>query len=331
MNLAPFVRFHKARRTNRIWQIIQHVKSHPVFRRARIDLYSPTVDPDKLIVLLGQVHTVWKGKIDNSTRKKIVACQARLCSYYAYFEKAQGIKKFGGEGIYEGLTTNFQDRESFKLYQQEEKSLAIKKPVPVEKFASVSEKILSKLGGEWQQAMREQNDLKKIQTLAAAVSGQTLFNYLNEGRIEAYPIEGERAYQHVLEGINQLGERIRKLEETEEMRYVKQRGGKAKTEKEAEKVKQYNALVKAFNQLIGSDVRERATMEILKQKAQQETLVVFTMGIGHRKNYLKLDDEYLKGTRTAFLFITPPELRLNLWWLIGLPLLILGILLWLSW
>ena len=92
---------------------------------------------------------------------------------------------------------------------------------------------------------------------------------------------------------------------------------------ELEAVKQYNALVKEFNAVIGSDVREQATLEILGKKSLSSHLVVFTMGVGHRKNYLKLVDVYLKDSKTAFLFITPPELLTNWLLLLGLPLLIL--------
>jgi|CXWL01.1.fsa_nt_gi hypothetical protein len=331
MNLALLSRFSKNRRTNSVLVKIDQLRQHPIFRGARIDVYLPTLQPEKLIIVLGQAHTVWRGKIGNRERRKIVNCQARLCSYYAYFEQFQGIKSFGGEGIYDGLETSFHDRISFKLYDDVAQGLHIEQPVPLEKLNIVAQSILADLGRQWHGALRQQQDLKKIQTLAAAVSGYSLFNFLNQGRIKVYPIEGEAAYQKVLIGISHLGDRIEKLENSFEMQSIIQRGGTSKNEKEAQVVTQYNALVREFNHLIGSDIRERATMEIVRQKADQEGVVVMTMGVGHRHNYFQLVEEYLGSTNKAFVFITAPELLLNWWLLIGAPLLILGLVLGLNW
>jgi len=331
MNLAFFSRFSKTRKTNGTFRIVDHIRKHPVFKKSRVDLYTSDFHPEKLVVLLGQMHTVWKGKIGNRERKKIVKCQARLCSYYAYFEQFHNINKFGGEGLYDGLEISYRDTASFDLYRQLEKKLSIQRPVRLEQLAKVASRILAELGKDWHNELRLQRNLKRIQVYAAAVSGQTLFNFLNEGRIRVFPVEGERAYQHVLEKINHLGDRIAKLEQSYELKVVRQRGGKVKTEKESEVIKQYNALVKEFNRIIGSDLRERATMDILKEKSELEKVVVFTMGVGHRKNYLKLADQFFRGKKTAFVFITPPELLINWWIAIGMPFVLLLILFILDW
>ena len=327
MNLSFLSRFSKSRKSNAIFQIVDHIQKHPVFKGARIDVFTPTLHPEKLIVLLGQMHTVWKGRIGNRERKKIVNCQARLCSYYAYFEQFHNVAEFGGEGIYAGLQTSFRDRLIFGLYELIRNKLGVPRDIRLEQISSAARDILKELGAEWHQELRAQNDLKKIQMYAGAVSGQTLFSYLNDGRIRVYPIEGEKDYQNVLRGIDNLGRRIEKLEQSYEMKVVRQRGGRPKNSAELEAVKQYNALVKEFNAVIGSDVREQATLEILRKKSLSSHLVVFTMGVGHRKNYLKLVDVYLKDSKTAFLFITPPELLTNWLLLLGLPLLILLVLL----
>lgn len=327
MNLSFFSKFSKHRKSNRILQLIDHLKKHPIFRGARVDIYTPTVVPETIVILLGQVHTVWKGKIGNRERKKIVNCQARLCSYYAYFKQFHDVKQFGGEGIYEGLETSFADRASFHLYHQIEKKINIEHPIPIEKLASTARQMLKELGDDWHKALLNKSDLKRIQLLAAAVSGLTVFNYLNNEKTKVYAVEGEKAYQKILRGVNHLAERIEKLEKSYEMRVVRQQGGKAKTEKQGEVVKQYNTLVKEFNAVIGSDLRERATLELMKEKTNDHRIVVFTMGVGHRKNYLNLADEYLKGGKTAFLFLTPPELLPNWWMIIGIPVLVISALL----
>ncbi|MDP3976311.1 MAG: hypothetical protein Q8P95_05355 [bacterium] len=321
MNLSFLTRFRKS--NNEVLRWIRQMKKSPVFKRARFDVYSPSLNPQRLVILLGQMHTVWKGKIGDRERKKIVGCQARLCSYYAFLRQTHGLTEFGGEGMYEGLDVEAMHLTCAPLYKEMEKRLGLPEQVAVEELARTAGKILWELGKEWQRELRLQRNVPRIQLYAAAVSGQTLFHFLCEGDVRVYGIEGEQAYQHVLENINHLGEQMRKLEDTYEMRIVKQQGGRARDEKQVETVKQYNALVKEFNRVIGSDIRERATMEILLEKSQTAPLVVFTMGVGHRKNYLQLVNEYFKDSSTAFVFVTPPELLVNWWVAIGVPLLIL--------
>jgi hypothetical protein len=323
MSLLSAYRYQKWKKMNHAVQTIDAIKKHPVFKRSRIDHFLPGQAPENLVILLGQVHTVWKGRIGNRERKLIVRCQARLCSYYAYFERFLGVRKFGGEGIYEGLNTSFHDAKNFQLYRELEKKMRIQHPVSLENISDEAEKILHELGKEWHRELLSQSDIKKIQLYSSAVSGQSLFNYLRDGRIEMYPIEGEKEYQRVLEGVNILGRQIEQLENSEEIKMVRARGGKVKTEEEAEKVRSLNSIVKEFNRVIGSDIREKATFEILRQKVESEPVVIFTMGVGHRKNYLSLLKKNFGESATAFVFITPPELLINWWLAIGLPFLIL--------
>jgi hypothetical protein len=328
MNISFLTRFAKTRKTNAVLKVIDAMRESKVFKRARLDVYSSNTRPKQLVIVLGQMHTVWKGnKIANKDRKKIVECQTRLCQYYAYYYQYHQVQSFGGEGIYEGMDTHYSQQISAVLYEKIEQDLSIAHPVAAEHLGEVAQKVLMQLGKQWHESLRGEG-LKKVQQLAAAVSGQTLFHYLSDGKAQSYPIEGEKAYQHVLGGISHLGDQIVALEQKPAFRYVKQRGGKVKTEEEAQAVRQYNALVKEFNRLIGSDIRERATFELLKEKAQENSLLIFTMGIAHRKNYLNIVDDMLKETDIAFVFVTPPELLVNWWVRIGVPLVILGVLIW---
>lgn len=326
MNHSFFARFSKHRKTNEVLRSLDALKSSAVFRGARCDTYLPTLQPTRLIVLLGQVHTVWKGKIGNRERKNIVNCQARLCAYYEYFEQFHGVREFGGEGLYEGVETSFSDGACFQLYAEIEKKLEIQRPVPIEQIPRVAKDILGELGRRWHEAILEKSDLQKIQLYAAAVSGMTLFNFLNDEKVHVFPVEGESAYRQVLSGVNRFGEEIEKLDQTSEMRSIRQRGGKVKTQQELQVLKRYNKVVEDFNRVLTSDIRERATLELMMEKASQSPVVVFTMGVGHRKNYLRMVPSVVRGSTTAFLFVTPPELRPNLWLLIGLPVLILVVL-----
>lgn len=318
--LFPFLK-----KENFVLKSISDLKKHWAFKKSRFDLYLPTLQPDRLIVLLGQIHTVFSGSISNRERKKIVACQARLVQFYDYFYTVHEITSFGSEGMYEGFSGG-DDLRSFKLYDRVIETLRVEKPFTEDEILLIPPEILSELGRLWQEELKAPSSTEVLQNLAMAVCGQTLFDYLQEGKIRSFPIEGERQYKRVLDGITALGKEIERQENTYEMRVVKQRGGKSSNDKEAEAVRKYNALVKEFNAVIGSDIRERASLDILRQRSQHAPITVFTMGVGHRKNYLKLTPEFFGETKTAFLFITPRELLPNWWLILGLPALILLIL-----
>lgn len=300
-----------------ILEILRQLKKSDVFKGARFDVFSPKAESKKIVFILGQVHTVWRGNIGNRERNNIVRCQERLCRYYGYFAEVLDLRSFGSEGMYEGLQTSSQDRRCFQLYREVEKKVG-------------AEKILPELGKRWHQELREKKDEEALRLYASAVCGQTLFQYFQRGKVVSYPIEGEAAYQYVLRGVNHLGERIRKLEDSSEFRAVKQRGGKTKDEKEVEKIRQYNALVREFNAVIGSDLRERATLGLLRERLSHDDLVVLTMGVGHRENYRRLAPDFCEANDAAFVFVTPPELLLSWWWMIGIPVLVLIVLIWVN-
>ncbi len=323
MNTSRLARWTKAWDTNPIWAQIKQLRSAELFRGARFDIFSSTTNPQRLIVLLGQVHTVWSGSISNRQRQQIVRCQARLASYYDHFIHRHQVNRFGAEGLYEGIDTRFSDQQVFQLYRESEKQLKIRPGDHEQGIYAVAVRLFAHLGAKWQEALRFRHSTKLIQQLAASVSGQTLLNYWMEGQLETYPVEHQRAYQQVLKGVNQLGQQIQKLQNTQEIRFVVQRGGKATNAKEAQAVRQLNALIIRHNKLLGSDIRERATFTLLLEEVEKSSPVVFTMGIGHRRNYIKLCSEFLKGSDTAFVVVTPPELRVS--WLIKLGLPILGL------
>lgn len=324
MNYWRFRGLSRVAQRNHVFRIIDVFRNHLVMKGARLDVACGIADPQKVVIILGQVHTVWRGKIGHRERRQIVACQARLCSYYALFEELYDLTEFGGEGLYEGVSTDFADRKCFELYEPIRRRLvADNRVLTPEELPTVAVKILDELAKRWQEELRHQRDIGTLRLYASAVSGQTLFNFLTPNEIRVFGVEGEEAYRKVLKVVDELGERLAQLEQTHAFRAVRQRNGKVQTSKERDAVLLYNELAEQFNRMIKSDIRERATLELLVEKAKKADMTVLTMGYGHRKNYLRLARRSLKGTDIAFVFLTPPELLPHLWLRIGVPVLFL--------
>jgi hypothetical protein len=177
----------------------------------------------------------------------------------------------------------------------------------------VAKKILGYFGDRWREALRY-NKPKDTASFASALDGTAFYDFLTPAYITVFPVEGEKQYQYVLKNIRDLEQQINRIEAdsdylTGAAKLKRREKGQKYTDKEIEMIKKKNSLVKEFNKILGSDFRERATLELMREKAADDKLVVFTMGVAHRKNYLRLVNSYLKGTKTAFLFVKAPELR----------------------
>jgi hypothetical protein len=321
MNFSKFLIFSKKAKKNHLIQAISTMKKHPAFKGAKFDLYTPTLNPQHLVVVFGQSHPVLTGKINNRQLRQITGCQSRLVMYYAYFHGTHKIQKFGGEGLHGDANDLYLAAgKATPLYADAMKRLfpgLTKEKMTWQDMYDSAKKIVSYFGDLWRSALRIKNEAD-TRRYAQAVDGQAFYDFLTPANIVVYPVEGEKQYQHVLENVRRLEKEIVAIENNYDYRTASSKLKKtnkrsAFTDKEINLLKQRGKLVKEFNRVLGSDFRERATMEIMRERADKEEIVVFTMGVAHRKNYFKIVNSYLKNTRTAFLFVRPPELVPRYW------------------
>ncbi len=334
MNFAKLLVFSGKAKQNPVIQMVRAIRKHPVFRGAKFDFYTPSLNPEKLIVVFGQAHPVLTGKISNKQLRQITGCQSRLVSYYAFFHSQFGMTKFGGEGLHgdanalylsAGAATPLFDEAVQHLHLDVQKA-----GMSWNSMLALAQKVISHIGGLWRDALRMSNK-RDIERYAQAVDGQAFYDYLSPAQIAMYPVEGETQYQHVLQNVRKLEQEIVALENNYDFRVAKSKLGRTNkrkdfSDKELDLLKKHQLLVKEFNRVLGSDFRERATMDIMRERADKEPLVVFTMGVAHRKNYKKLLHAYFSNTRTAFLFIRAPELVPKYWMqIVGLLVVLVGL------
>ena len=334
MNFSKFLIFSKKAKKNRVIQAVLGMKKSGVFKGAKFDLYTPTLNPQHLVVVFGQSHPVLTGKINNRQLKQITGCQSRLVMYYAYFHGTYEISKFGGEGLHGDVNDLYLSIGSAgPLYTAAMKRFfpgLTREKMTWQNMSETAKKNISYLGGLWRNALRMKND-SEIRKYAQTVDGQAYYDFLTPADIVVYPVEGETQYQHVLENVKKLEREIVAMDNNYDYRVAKSKLGRTNkrsdfSDKEIRLLKEHGKLVKEFNRVLGSDFRERATMEIMRERADKEEIVVFTMGVAHRKNYKKLVNEYLKNTRTAFLFVRAPELIPRYWvQIVGLLGLLVGL------
>jgi hypothetical protein len=331
MNFARFLFLSKTAKQNKLLLAIKAMKKHLVFKGAKFELYTPTLNPDHLVVVFGQSHPVLTGKINNKQLKQIAGCQSRLVLYYAYFHSAFGIQTYGGEGLHgDAHELYLSVGNAAPMYESAMKQFfpgVEKAKIALDQMHQVARKVIFYFGGLWRDALRMKDD-KNTRKYAQAVDGQAFYDFLTPANITVYPVEGEKQYQHVLQNVRKLEQEIVSMENNYDFRVAKSKLGKTRkmsdfSQKELDLIKKHQSLVKRFNKVLGSDFRERATLELMRERAEGAEIAVFTMGVAHRKNYFKLVNSFLKNTRTAFLFVRAPELRPKYWLQI---LVLLGVL-----
>ena len=283
-------------------------------------MFVPKASTNKVIVCLGQKHTVHRGKISKWGAKNIAKVQARLFEYYRFFHHKFKVTEFGAEGaIANGKGSKYRYHDAFLekalLPKEKQKLKAEDEAVHLDTIS----KIMKRLSVEWQRKMKIfGHDLThgqaEIAPYAAAVNGLRMYSYLAED-VVYFPIEGEGAYKHVSSGVKRNQEAMIRMEKNRYYKSARNKKGKGLTKEEYNAMIEYNKLVKAFNKAIKSNYREEASLalalENLGESGVDELgLTVFTMGIGHRTNYKWLAPRYLKRRNTAFVLITAPEL----WW-----------------
>lgn len=315
MNIYRFRLFIGKEKRGKAFQFVDKLKNAGTFKKARFDVFIPKKGTEKVIVCLGQKHTVHRGRITKWGAKHIAKVQARLFEYYRYFHHKFGLTAFGAEGVIaNGKGNKYQYRDDllnqYLLPKEREKLEAEDEAVHV----STIEKILKRLSVEWHRKMKVfGHDLthgaREIAPYASTVNGLRLYSYVAEDVI-FFPIEGETAYKHVSSRVKKYQEEMIKMEQNKHYRVAIDKKGKGLTKDEYDAMLTYNELVRKFNKAIKSNYREEASLALALEQLEKADLTVFTMGIGHRTNYKWLAPRYLKSHNVAFVLVTAPEL----WW-----------------
>ena len=315
MNLYTFRFLVPKEKRGKAFQFVDQLKTAATFKRARFDVYIPSKNTEKVIVCLGQKHTVLRGKMSKWGAKHIGRVQARLFTYYRYFHHKFGVMAFGAEGVIaqgKGLQYKYQDQDLNAVLAPKEREQLESEDEAVHE--ETVQRILKRLSVLWFKKLKTHghnlsHGKEEIAPYAAVVNGLRLYSYVAE-QVTYFPIEGESAYQRVARDVNKMQEEMIKMKKNPHYKQAITKKGKGLTQEEYDALMQYNDYVKKFNKAIKSTYREEASLALSLEELQSTDLVVFTMGIGHRHNYKWLVPRYLKSKNTAFILITAPEL----WW-----------------
>jgi len=290
--------FPWTKRTGSPVDMTEALRALPLMKRARIDVKSKSKAVNKLIIGIGQIHPVHKGKFSRSAARKIGSVQGWIhdCCLYCY--DTMGVRSFGQEGFSGQAGAILKARMDPRTIAELEQAVRMEGSV---------RSVLLKVADKWQMALKLHNE-KDISKNATALNGLGLLQAMKPD-VSMFPIEQKDVHGRIGEGIAKLQDEMARIEASKEYKSVQYKKGKGLTKPEYNSIMRRNALVKAFNKALKHPERNRSIFREVVEFSEQHDITVFVLGQAHRGGILTLANRHLPEG-TLFVWITPKEL----WW-----------------
>jgi len=267
-------------------------------KRSRIDVRSAKREGlDKIVIGIGQIHPVMRGRFARFEAQRIGRVQAWIFELCSYFYSASSVHSFGQEG--------FSSATDEVMHARLSETMLKKLRSKIDQHSEV-DTFFKHAAKEWRAALRSQDKKKKSETVSA-LNGLALLQAM-ESDVSIFPIEQQAVHGAIGQNIDRLQKEIGALEHTSAFASYKKKAGKGLTKDEYDIAMQRNALIKEFNKMIKHPSRDKSILrEILKHA--DTPMTVFVLGQGHRHAFLRLAKSHIPDD-TLFVWITPP----SLWW-----------------
>ena len=276
--------------------LLKEIAEDPSMRRARFSVIGKS-DAARLIVALGQVHPVLRGRFEGFQARRIGRVQAWVYRASLLLLERFGLKAFGQEGLSVAGERGKNYRMEGSLLDDIARGLQNREP----------EKYLLSIASEWRSALRRNDDRTRGRTVAT-LNGLTLLQAIHHDA-SIFPIEQHAVHGSLSAAVDELQQRIARVEASPAYRSVRAKDGKKLTPQEYQAAMERNALVRQWNTLLKHPERDRAIFREVLEASMEKPLTAFVLGEGHRAGFLRLARRELP-TDTLFVWITPKEL----WW-----------------
>jgi hypothetical protein len=276
--------------------LLRSILEDPAFRRCRVTR-TGRADASRLVVALGQVHPVLRGRYEKFQARRIAMVQAWIYRAALCLLERHGLHAFGQEGLsFEGVRGGKFRMEGALL---DDIRRALQRSVP--------ENFLRQTAVEWRRALRS-GDGRTASRTVATLNGLTLLQAVH-GDAALFPIEQRSVHGTITAAIDALQQRIARAEASAVYQASRSKGGKNLTKQEYAAAMERNTLVKEWNALLKHPERDRAIFREIVEAAGDQVLTVFVLGEGHRSGMLRLAKR--EGpSDMLFVWVTPKAL----WW-----------------
>lgn len=290
--------FRKFRTAGPAVDLLRRIRSHAACRRAKVCVrYPASLRAERVIIAIGQVHPVSRGRFSFFAARKIARCQAWIFALGCALKEEFGVSAFGQEGLSAKADSPVTGRI---------------RPSLIKDLGSVAEDPRSALAflrsaaSRWRRALKDRND-RDIAKAVRELSALTLLQvrYRDAG---VFSIEQSSVHARVTSAVHALGIEIEKLERSAAFRRARSKKGKNLTKEEYAATVRRNGLVKKFNAVLRHPERDRSIFREVSEYAKDRDVTVFLLGEAHRTPMLKIAAEF-GDDDVLFMWITPPNLR----------------------
>ncbi len=279
-------------------EMIRKIRRAPEYKRARIDIRSTRrKDLKRLVIGIGQIHPVMRGKFTYGQARQIGKVQAWIFEACQYLQETFGVHSFGQEG--------FSASDAGMVIARLDSGLIRELEQAIDHHDDI-QKVLLKSAQAWRRSLKFP-DKEARQEAVTKLNGLAILQATHP-RITFFPIEQGSVHGVIGENLKRLQKEMGALQTSSAYQSYRRKGGKNLTKDEYAVAVQHNTLVKEFNRMIKHPDRERSILrEVLKHADRPVT--VFILGQGHRHQFLRLAKTHLPDD-ALFAWITPPQL----WW-----------------
>jgi len=303
--VAEFTRFHNMatatlsmmfgrRATGPAGELLVRFRRAPGFRGARIELRGHR-SAARLIVGVGQMHPVLRGKFEAFQARKIANIQAWIlhcCESLA----DDGVQAFGEEG--------------FSSPQSGQMAFGMITPEHAEEIRRAvgrvhgPEAFLRDTAREWRSALRRR-DPAAVSAAAARLNALVVLQAFRP-EIPVFPIEQQDVHGAIGEGIRRVQDELEACTASPAYQSALAKGGRGLTREEYDAVEHRNGLVQAFNKILSHPERDRSMFREILRHAEGRPVTAFVLGQAHRPRMLRLAREHLDPD-TVFAWVSPPQ------------------------
>jgi hypothetical protein len=278
---------------------ISEARRTPPFRRCRFDIRGQRTNPERVIVALGQVHPVLRGRFEAFQARKIARVQAWIFDVCDWFYTKKLASSFGQEGF-----TRDWGQEQFEVRLP---SSLLQRLVADRRVFPTGAAWLQSVSKRWRTALRH-GHAPDIAFGNTALNGLVLMQ-MEYADVAVFPIEQTQIHSGIAGRIEQISVQITQLESVPAFLAFRRKQGRGLLPEEYRVAKEHGRLVGQFNRTLTSPERDRSIWLEVLRAAQARSLTVFVLGQGHRAAQLKLVSQELPAGY-QFIWITPPML----WW-----------------
>ncbi len=307
------------------------MRTEKVFPRARTNVVCTSREPLHLIIGIGQMHPVLRGRFGWLQARTIGSVQAWIFHACHALHTRFGIETFGQEGFSEsdGLT---QARVGPHVLTQVQ--------IEIGTNPNGADDFLKGVANRWRKALRK-NDMPRVASESTLLNGLTVLQAVDPD-VTLFPIEDSEIHSGVGKMVEVLHKELESVTASDTYQRAQSKGGKNLTQSEYDAVIRHNEIVKAYNKALASPERDRAIFEAIGQQAKRDAkrytegrdqplCTVFILGQAHRHSFLHLAKQCVPS-RALFVWVTPAPLlffiRLRQIALVIFGLVIIGILIW---